>query len=136
MERNDAEIAHTLSAEINRNRASTPRSAPTTTTKPFQIIPWERNPRPLGKLVAQASCSQFAITGGQLACTSICLYAAAQLLSRINEAPQCITTPVLDGYLEVGSALYQNVALLQGDYYTSVDDLWNQTAFQNIVQSF
>lgn len=136
--RNDAEIARTLSVELNRRNTT---ATPAAVRAP--IFSWQRTPRPRGTVVAQASCSQFSIAGGQSACTSICLYAASQFLSSMrnnNETtPQqrcTITTSVLDGYLQVGSALYQNVALRYGeDEYTSVDDLWNQSAFSSVVRS-
>ena len=117
----DEEMARLLSIQLNGmhvNRAEQ------------MLLP---PPRPIGDVIARATCSQFAIEGGRSACTSICLYAAAQLLDRVSETPSCITTSVLDGYLQYGTMLYSDLYLQHGDH-TSVDDLWNHPLYSDIVQ--
>ncbi|CAB9523693.1 Paired AMPhipathic helix protein [Seminavis robusta] len=84
---------------------------------------------PMGTLVAQASCTQFSIEGGRSACTSICLFAAAQLLSRI---PTHINTELLDTWLQMGVLLHRNVTAHD---HTSVDDLWDMDAYAPFVES-
>jgi hypothetical protein len=69
--------------------------------------------RSSGQIIARATCSQFAIAGGQSACTSICLYAAARLLESIYETPTCITTDILDVFLHYGSMFFRRLDLHQ-----------------------
>ena len=125
-ELDDEEFARLLSMEpkdMNSNRHK---------HRAFKMLGQNASPPHPGEIIARASCSQFAIEGGQSACTSICLYAASQLLERINETPSCITTDILDVYLQYGSMIFRNLNLQRGDH-TSVDDLWNHLLYSEIV---
>jgi type II secretory pathway component PulJ len=126
-ELDDEEFARLLSMEpedMNSNRHK---------HRAFKMLGQNASPPHPGEIIARASCSQFAIEGGQSACTSICLYAASQLLERINETPSCITTDILDVYLQYGSMIFRNLNLQRGDH-TSVDDLWNHLLYSEIVR--
>ncbi|KAI2489292.1 hypothetical protein MHU86_25299 [Fragilaria crotonensis] len=120
-QRGDEEMARLLSLQMNGTRDN--RS---------QLMLMSPS-RPLGDMIAEANFSQYAIEGGRSACTSICLYAAAQLLNKITETPSCITTGALDGYLQDGTMIFNDL-FLQHREHASLDDLWNHPLYSDIVQ--
>lgn len=86
----------------------------------------------LGHLVALGSLSQYTLEGGRSACTSVCLVAAARVLSA-QHIVACATSEAVDDLVREGVERHRSLSSSQ--QHVSVVEVWEAPTFSDLVNS-
>lgn len=83
-------------------------------------------------IVVQGTMSQYSV-GGPSACTSICIFAASQMLADAATI-ESFNANMLDSIVQVGVCLHETSHNSSNQNHSSIDDLWSEGIFPDVLQ--